>query len=66
MNKTAKQLALVLCAALALGMSVTSAYAADNEGYAVAPTSGVVVNFYNGRFGKSFGQNQITIVVRLT
>ena len=39
MNKTAKQLALVLTAALALGMSASSAYAA-NEGYVTsAPVS---------------------------
>ncbi len=42
MNKTVKQIALVLSAALMLGLGVSSAYA-ENEGYIVAPTSGVVV-----------------------
>ena len=42
MNKTAKEFALVLSAALALGMTA-SAFAQDNMGYVVAPTSGVVV-----------------------
>ncbi len=43
MNNTAKQFALVLSAALALGMGTVSAFAQDNMGYVVAPTSGVVV-----------------------
>ena len=42
MNKTVKQLALVLSAALVLGMGVSSAYAQD-IGYVQAPVSGVVV-----------------------
>ena len=42
MNKTVKQLALVLSAALLLGMGVSSAYAQD-IGYVQAPVSGVVV-----------------------
>ena len=42
MNNTAKQIALVLSAALALGMSATSAIAQD-KGYIVAPTSDNVV-----------------------
>jgi len=42
MNKTAKQLALVLTAALALGMGASSAYA-ENEGYVTAPAAGNVV-----------------------
>ena len=42
MNKIAKQFALVLSAALALGMSATSAFAADS-GYLTAPVSGNVV-----------------------
>jgi len=42
MNNTAKRFALVLSAALMLGLGLTSAYA-ENEGYLVAPTSGVVV-----------------------
>ncbi len=42
MNKTAKQIALVLSAAVALGMGVSSAYAQD-EGYVIAPASGNVV-----------------------
>ncbi|TSA13398.1 MAG: OmpA family protein [Betaproteobacteria bacterium] len=41
MNNTVKQIALVLSAALALGVGVTSAYAED-IGYIQAPTSGVV------------------------
>ena len=42
MNNTAKRFALVLSAALTLGLGLTSAYA-ENDGYLVAPTSGVVV-----------------------
>jgi len=42
MNKAAKQFALVLSAALALGVSASSAIAADN-GYATAAAAGVVV-----------------------
>ena len=42
MNNTAKQIALVLSAAVALGMSATSAIAQD-KGYIVAPTSDNVV-----------------------
>ena len=42
MNKIAKRLALVLSAALVLGMSMTSAYA-ENEGYLIAPVSGGLV-----------------------
>ena len=42
MNKAAKQIALVLSAALALGVSANSAIAADN-GYATAAAAGVVV-----------------------
>ncbi len=42
MNKTAKQFALVLSAAVALGMGVNGAYAQDH-GYVMAPTSDNVV-----------------------
>ena len=42
MNTIARQFALVLSAALALGMGATSALAQDN-GYVQAPTSGVTV-----------------------
>ena len=42
MNSISRQVALVLCAALTLGLGISSAYA-ENEGYVVAPTSGVVV-----------------------
>ena len=42
MKNTAKHIALVLSAALALGMGATSALANDN-GYVQAPTSGVTV-----------------------
>jgi OOP family OmpA-OmpF porin len=42
MKNTAKHIALVLSAALALGMGATSALASDN-GYVQAPTSGVTV-----------------------
>jgi OmpA-OmpF porin, OOP family len=42
MNSISRQVALVLSAALMLGLGVSSAYA-ENEGYVVAPTSGVVV-----------------------
>src|SRR5512146_2181716 len=42
MNNTAKRFALVLSAALMLGLGLSSAYA-ENEGYLTAPTSGVVV-----------------------
>ena len=42
MNNTAKRFALVLSAALTLGLGLTSAYAA-NDGYLQAPVSGVVV-----------------------
>ncbi len=42
MNSISRQVALVLCAALMLGLGVSGAYA-ENEGYVVAPTSGVVV-----------------------
>jgi OmpA-OmpF porin, OOP family len=43
MNKTAKQFALVLSAALALGMGVSSAYAQVEGGYVTAPASGNIV-----------------------
>ena len=42
MNKTAKQFALVLSAALVLGLGVSSAYAQD-KGYVIAPVSDNVV-----------------------
>ncbi len=42
MNKTAKQFALALSAAVVLGMGVTGAYAQDN-GYVMAPVSDNVV-----------------------
>jgi OmpA-OmpF porin, OOP family len=42
MNSISRQAALILSAALMLGLGVSSAYA-ENEGYVVAPTSGVVV-----------------------
>jgi OOP family OmpA-OmpF porin len=48
MNKIAKQFALVLSAALALGLGAASAFAQDNNGYVVAPTSGVVVKNSTG------------------
>ena len=42
MNSISRQVALVLTAALTLGLGISGAYA-ENEGYVVAPTSGVVV-----------------------
>jgi len=42
MNRTIRQFALALCAALALGMGSASAYA-ENEGYVTAPVSGNIV-----------------------
>src|SRR5512135_537276 len=42
MNSISRQVALVLFAALTLGLGLTSAYA-ENDGYLQAPTSGVVV-----------------------
>ena len=42
MNSISRQVALVLTAALTLGLGISGAYA-ENEGYVLAPTSGVVV-----------------------
>jgi OOP family OmpA-OmpF porin len=42
MNNIAKHIVLALCAALALGMGMTSAFA-QSDGYIQAPVSGVVV-----------------------
>ena len=42
MNSISRQVALVLFAALTLGLGLTNAYA-ENDGYLQAPTSGVVV-----------------------